>query len=143
MHTYYRGPDALVTDEHFVRRGPAGRIVTIAELGEVRPARGRPLPLRPAAWLIIALLPAVVTAGTWAVFGVAAGYSTGALAVMVTALALAVARERAARGWELQATYRGEEIRLYESTDAMAFYRVMLALQEAVEDRAVHSPAAA
>lgn len=134
MRTYYQGPDAIVTDEHFIWRSSANRLFAVEELRNVGLVRGGTADFRPIAALAVAASLAIATAAAWQAFGAAVGYSMAALAVTVTALVLASAHQRAARIWHLQATYRGVETTVYSSADVRVFNQVTRALRRSIED---------
>lgn len=134
MRTYYQGTDAIVTDEHFIWRSSANRLFVVGELHNVGLVRGGIAGFRPIATAAVAVSLAIATAAAWRAFGAEVGYSTAALAVTVTALALASAHQRAARIWHLQATYRGVETVVYSSADVRVFNQVTRALRRSIED---------
>jgi Family of unknown function (DUF6232) len=128
LRTYYRGPDAVVTDELFTWRTTPARIFVIRDIRNVGIVRGGADRRRPHA-AGGALAPA------------AAGWMPHtplwyATAVLVTAAAGGAAgyRVRRSRRWELHATYRGNEVVLYAATDARVFNQVSRALRRAMED---------
>ncbi|AGZ38694.1 DUF6232 family protein [Actinoplanes friuliensis] len=133
MRTYYRGPDALVTDEHFVWRTSSTQIFAVGELHNVGLVEGRAT-FRPIATIVVAASLITATAAVWASFGPAAGYSLAALALVITALTVATQHQRAARIWHLQASYRGLETTLYSSADARVFNQIARALRRSIED---------
>jgi hypothetical protein len=134
MRTYYRGPDALVTDDHFVWRTSSTKIYAVGELRNVGLVQGRIAASPPAAVLVTAAGLFATAAVSWTAFGVAAGYSVAALAVFITAATLAARHQRATRVWHLQATYRGIEVTLYSSSDVRMFNQVARALRRSIED---------
>ncbi|GIE98286.1 DUF6232 family protein [Paractinoplanes rishiriensis] len=131
MRTYYRGPDAIITDTHFVWQTPTVRIFAIADLADVRLVRS------------VAGGPSGVTVALgFGVFGVAvlAGLKFGVLAalpLLAAALMLAVLslRRRGAHGWEIRARYRSQEVTIYTSTDPRIFNQVTRALRRTIERR--------
>lgn len=133
MRTYYRGPDALVTDDHFVWRTSCTKTYAVDELRNVALVQGRMTASPPAAMLVTAA-GLFAAAGSWTAFGAAAGYSVAALAVFVTTATLATRHQRATRVWHLQATYRGIEVTLYSSSDVRVFNQVSRALRRSIED---------
>lgn len=134
MRTYYRGPDALVTDDHFVWRTSCTKTYAVDELRNVALVQDRMTASPPAAVLVTAAGVFAAAAGSWTAFGVAAGYSVAALAVLVTAATLATRHQRASRVWHLQATYQGIEVILYSSSDVRVFNQVSRALRRSIED---------
>jgi len=134
MRTYYRGPDALVTDEHFVWRTSSSQIYAVDGLRNVGLVQGRATAPPPAAALITAAGLFTAAAVSWTAFGSAAGYAMAALAVFSTAATLATRHQRTTRVWHLQAAYRGLEVTLYSSSDARVFNQVARALRRSIED---------
>jgi hypothetical protein len=134
MRIYYRGPDAIVTSELFVRRGsPAGRFA-IRDLRGVCIAPGEPEGVR----LSAIVIPAAATAlGAAAVVSVAGGVAVAVgilLAATGTGAACAVFQQHRVRRFELRGVYRDQEITLYASTDARVFNQVARALRRAMEN---------
>jgi hypothetical protein len=134
MRTYYRGPDALVTDEHFIWRTSSTQIYAVGELRNAGLVQGRTAASPPIAVLATAAGLFATAVVSWSAFGVVAGYSVAALAVFVTAATLAARSQRASRVWHLQATYRGLKVTLYSSSDARVFNQVARALRRSMED---------
>jgi hypothetical protein len=133
MRTYYRGPDAVVTDTHFVWQSPTVRIFAIDDLHDVRLVR-------------------IVAGGTSGVavalgFGlsvvaVVAGLRFGVLAAAPLVAALAVlflvgTRKRGGPAWEIRARYRTREVTVYTSPDPRIFNQVTRALRRTIERRGV------
>jgi len=135
MRIYYRGPDAVVTSELFVRRGsPPGRFA-IRDLRKVCIAPAGPRGVR----LGSIVLPAAAAALVAAAVVSATGGVPVALAIVVAAsgagAATAVLQQHRPRRLELRATYRSREVVLYSSTDERVFNQVSRALRRAIEDR--------
>jgi hypothetical protein len=131
MRTYYRGPDALITETHFVRQTPAVRIFAIADLDDVRLVRSVPEgPSGVAIALGFGLFSVAVLAGLK--FGVLAAMP---LLAAVFVLALAGMRRRGAHAWEIRARYRTREVTLYTSEDSQTFNQVTRALRRTIERR--------
>jgi hypothetical protein len=132
--TYYRGPDAVVTDELFLWNPPAqpSQTVVLRELRSVGLVRtgfdGRAfVPL-----LLTIAVAALVTAFT--VLEPPTAYTVEALAVIVPGGLAAVAWRTRTKRWELHATYRGAEVVLYSSADDRVFNQVTRALRRAMEN---------
>jgi hypothetical protein len=140
MRTYYRGPDAVITDTHFVWQTSSMRIFAIDDLEDVRLERtvaAGPSGAEFALWLGLFVL--AVAAGLK--FGVAAALPVVAALVVVVLIAL---RKRAGRAWEIRARYRAEEVTLYSSFDPRVFNQVTRALRRTIERRSLrHSRSAA
>ena len=131
MRTFYRGPDAVVTDTHFVRQTPTVRIFAIADLNDVRLER---IVSRGPSGLALALgfgLFAVAVI-TGLKFGIAAVVPLVVVAIVV---ALAGLRRSRARAWEIRARYRAQEVTLYTSRDPRVFNQVTRALRRTIERR--------
>jgi len=133
MRIYYRGPDAVVTSELFVRRGsPAGRFA-IRDLREVCIAPGEPEGMR----LSAIVVPAAAALVAAAVVSVAGGVTVAVgilLAATGTGAVCAVFQQHRPRRFELRGVYREQEITLYASTDARVFNQVARALRRAMEN---------
>jgi hypothetical protein len=131
MRTYYRGPDAVITDTHFVWQSPTVRIFAIDDLRDVRLVR------------VVAGGPSVVAVALG--FGLSAlavvtGLKFGALAAapLVAAVVVLVAaglRGRGGHAWEIRARYRSQEVTLYTSGDPRIFNQVTRALRRTIERR--------
>jgi hypothetical protein len=134
--TYYRGPDAVVTSEVFIWRTTPPKIFVIRELkrvGIVRRDIDRATRIpRPGAGSV------VLAVAIWPLVDTPILITTGALAVAVSAVAVAAYRHHRSRLWELHAVYRGTETVLYASTDARVFNQVSRALRRAMEDNDPH-----
>ena len=129
MRTYYRGPDAAVTDELFIWQAGATRAFVVAELhhvGRVREDGSR------LGRIVAAVVLAVVGAG-WVQLALPARWYVGTAALVV---ALVVAGwPPHVRSWTLRAGYRGDaEVTVYASADPRVFNQVSRALQRAIED---------
>ena len=134
MRIYYRGPDALITDERFVWRTAAPRIFPIRELRRVGLVRDDVPDPRSGAAMVGAAGLGTAAAVAWVSVGTTVGGALGVLAI-VTLLAAVTARQlRTVHMWRLQATYRGQLTIIYESTDERVFNQVTRALRRAVED---------
>jgi hypothetical protein len=136
MRTYYRGPDAVITDTHFVWQSSTVRIFAIDDLRDVRLVRA------------VAGGPSVAAValgfGLFAL-AVVTGLKFGALAATpllaaVVVLTVAGLRGRGRRAWEIRARYRSQEVTLYTSGDRRVFNQVTRALRRTIERRP-HRPA--
>jgi hypothetical protein len=83
MRTYYRGSDALVTDDHFVWRTSSTHIFTVGDLRNIVIVRG---PLTgsgqgPALAAGAGLL--LLAAASWMLLGPAVGYTAAAAAIVI------------------------------------------------------------
>ena len=128
--TYYRGPDAVVTDKLFVWRTTPTRGFVVRDLRNVQLIRSRD-GVGPYA-APIAAGTVVLAATLWTMFDAPAVYALGALAVVGPA-GVAIGIRMRPRRWELHATYRGARVVLYASADARIFNQVVRGLRRAVE----------
>jgi small-conductance mechanosensitive channel len=131
MRYYYRGPDAIITDTHFVWRGPTFRIFAIADLDDVRLER---TVTRAPSGAILALAFGLfaVALATGVKFGMTAAIP---LVLAVIALAVASLRPRGVHAWEIRARYRAQEVTVYTSPDPRIFNQVTRALSRRMEQR--------
>ncbi|HEY7274154.1 MAG TPA: DUF6232 family protein [Actinoplanes sp.] len=131
--TYYRGPDAVVTDQLFVWLTQPTKGYVVRDLRSVGLVRAEGSRLR-SYTLHVAGATLVLAAATWMALDSPAGYVLGAFTI-ATPSAFAVARLRMRpQRWELHATYRGTRVLLYASFDVRVFNQVVRALRRAVED---------
>ena len=132
MRTYYRGNDALVTSELFVRRTTSAKKFAIRDMRNVCIAsdadngRSKLLIAPTAGFLCLA-----ATAAAWT-FGGSYALFTLAIAVPITLGAALVSQREPAR-WELRAHYHGQPVILYTSCDERVFHQVTRALRRAIE----------
>jgi len=134
MRIYYRGPDALVTDEHFIWKTKTPRAVAVRELRNIGLARGETTHGLSATTIAVGTATIALAVTGWLLFGTGLGYGliAGALAGMT--LTLATWQKRHVRSWELRATLRGTPITLFSSLDERSFNQVTRALRRAVEE---------
>lgn len=131
MRIYYRGPDAVVTSELFIRRGKSPGTYAICDLRNVCIAPDQ-----------YDGSGAFVLAGAAAVAAVAVVYGFGGpwsilatVPIATAALGCGVVRWRhRPRRHELRADYRGSAVALYVSSDARVFNQVSRALRRAIEN---------
>jgi hypothetical protein len=131
MRTYYRGPDAVITDTHFVWQTPAVKIFAIDDLDDVRLER------------TVAGGRSAVELGLGAILltaAVSAGLTFGPIAAVIPVLALitvalAALRRRSAQAWEIRARYRTQDVTIYTSADPRIFNQVTRALRRTIERR--------
>ena len=142
MRTYYRGPDALLTDDHFIWRTSAfTRIFTVRELRDVRLVRCAPAGSRLGAMIVTAAGLVTLTVASWSLAGPVVGYTAAAAAVFIASIMVAVLGSRSACRWSLQGTYRGVRVTLYTSSDPRVFNQVKRALSRVIEDGRTTRPA--
>ena len=129
VRTYYRGPDAAVTDELFIWQSGATKAFVVAELHDVGLVRQEASRLR----RLVAALLLAVAAGAWVQLELLGKWYVG-VGALVAAVAVAGWPSHT-RSWMLTADYRGEpEVMLYSSADARVFNQVSRALRRAMED---------
>jgi hypothetical protein len=134
MRTYYRGPDAFVSDERFIWLASAPRVFAVRDLHDVVLVRGRVIDRRPDVALVGAVAVSVFAAIGWAALGPAIGAALAAAAAVTAAAAVATRQRRAVRTWQVRASCRGVTVTVYESADLRVFNQVTRALRRAVED---------
>jgi hypothetical protein len=135
MRTYYRGSDALVTDDHFVWRTSSTHIFAVSELRNIVIVRG---PLRgsgqgPALVAGAGLL--LLSAASWRFLGPAVGYTAAAAAIVISLMIVSLAGRRTARHWRLVAAHHGATVTIYSSPDDRVFHQVARALRRSMEHR--------
>jgi hypothetical protein len=131
--TYYRGPDAVVTDRLFVWHTTPAKGFVVRDLRNVGLVRSEADRLRPHT-AHVAGGALILVAATWSVFDTPAAYATGVLAVALPAAFATATRRLRPQRWEMRATYRGYEVVLYASSDVRVFNQVARALRRSVED---------
>ncbi|GID92245.1 DUF6232 family protein [Amorphoplanes digitatis] len=128
MRTYYRGPDAAVTEELFIwQSGPVRTfvLVDLRDVGRVEQEASR-------LGRVIAALLLAVAGGVWVQLALPGRWYAG-VGALIAALAILVWPPRTRR-WMLRAAYRGDEVTLYSSVDPRVFNQVTRALRRAMED---------
>ena len=139
MRTYYRGADAVVTSSVFLGGMAPAKHYAIRDLRNVRITHGDAEQLRPSVPQLVTGLLIIVLAA-WPLWRAArmsalvlAALAASTLILPMTAAAVVAWRLRPQR-WELRASYRGEEVALYATTDERVFNQVRRALRRAIED---------
>jgi len=135
--TYYRGTDAVVTDERFVWLPSPAKMFVVRDLqnvGLVRSTTGSHRYTAPAAGATL-----VLAAAAWTTLDHSLAYVLGVAAITIPCAAAAISWRVAPRRWELHATYRGHEVIIYASADERVFNQVSRALRRSME--AARSPA--
>lgn len=128
---YYRGPDALVSEDRFVWHPTSTPTVfAIPELRNVGLVQA-PARVRPYAPAFIVVTLAAAAAG-WILLPDPAIYVLVFLGLAIPGVAMAW---REPGRWELHAQYRGTAVVLYSSADPRIFNQVSRALRRAMEDR--------
>jgi len=135
MRTYYRGPDALITDEYFVWwTAGQNRVYTIHDLHHVGLVRDDGLDRRPDL-ATVAAAGMVAFAGTaWLTAGPVVGLALGFVALIAAVVAISTRQHRTEQSWQVHAGYRGVDTIIYRSPDARVFNQVTRALQRSLED---------
>ncbi|MEU7905547.1 DUF6232 family protein [Actinoplanes sp. NPDC049118] len=129
MRTYYRGPDAAVTDELFIWQTGPVRSFVLVELRNVDRVQQEASRLG----RVIAGLLLAVAGGVWVQLALPGRWFVGAGA-LVAALTIAGWPSHSRR-WMLKAAYRGDDdVTLYSSADPRVFNQVTRALRRAMED---------
>jgi hypothetical protein len=134
MRTYYRGPDALVTQERFVWQTASPRVFAVPALENVVLARCDVPAARSGTALPVALILIPLAGASWLLAGPVVGAALAFLAVLAGVAALAVRPRRTVREWQVRATYFGTHVTVYASTDQRVFNQVTRALRRARED---------
>jgi hypothetical protein len=128
VRTYYRGPDAVVTDETFTWQTRPVRtfvLVDLRDVGRVRHEASR-------IGRVVAGLLLAVAGGVWVQQALPGRWYAGVGALVA---ALTVVGWRSRSRWRLTASYRGlGEVTLYGSADPRVFNQVTRALLRAMED---------
>ncbi len=133
MRTYYRGPEAHVTDERFVWRTETPRVFVVRELRDVVVVRRTRSDRGPDVAMMIAAFLATLAVMGWLLAGVVVGAAAGVVAITVAVGAATTRRHRPAHFWQLRATYLGTEVVVFEATDEQMFNQVKRALRRSLE----------
>jgi len=129
VRTYYRGPDAAVTDELFIWVTGTTKAFAVADLRQVSLEREH----RSRLGRIVAGVLLAVAGASWVQLDLPARWYVG-IGALVVALAVAGWPPHT-RLWALRAAYRGaEQVTLYTSADPRVFHQVSRALRRAMED---------
>jgi len=132
MRTYYEGPDALITENHFVWRTDPVRAYVIGDLREVRLVQRGMGGSRTVLVTAAAAAVALIVAPGWLLIDTTVGRLV-VLGAAGAAVTLATVTRRSMHQWELRATYQGREVVVYSSVEARTFNQVVRALRRAVE----------
>jgi hypothetical protein len=130
--TYYRGPDAVVTDRFFVWHTTPTKSFVVRDLRNVGFVRSETDQFRP--YTAYSAVGALILAVTMWTMVKSPAYALGILTVAIPSLFAVVSMRTRPRRWELRATYRGARVVLYASSDVRVFNQVTRALRRAVED---------
>jgi hypothetical protein len=132
MRVYYDGPDALVTETHFVWRSNPPRTFAVAELRSVRLTRRHVGLSGLGLVLACAGVAALIMVPGWLLLDATAGRLT-LIGVALVAVTLVTIWRRTVRRWELRAGYHNREAILYSTPDLTRFNQVTRALRRSIE----------
>jgi len=132
LRTYYDGPDALVTENHFIWRTDPLRAFIISDLRDVRLVQRDVGSPRMIIALAVMAAAALIVAPGWLLLHTMVGrlVLVGAAAAAVT---LATLGRRSVHQWELRAAYQSREVVLYTTLEIRTFNQVTRALRRAIE----------
>ncbi len=133
MRTYYRGPDAHVTDERFVWRTETPRVFVVRDLHDVVVVRRIRSDRGPDVAMVVSAVLATLAVMSWLLVGVIVGAVAVILAVTVASVAVATRRHRPTHYWQLRATYLGAEVVVFEAVEERVFNQVKRALRRSLE----------
>jgi hypothetical protein len=132
MTMYYRGRLALITDEVFEVNFPYRHRYALRELQDIYVVRGgRDLLALGATGLVFVLLVGVGLATP--LLRTPQQWLTALVAVMLPAIVGGACGRLRRPRYELRATYRGDSIQLFSTSDAQVFGQVKRALIRAME----------
>jgi hypothetical protein len=134
MRTYYRGSDALVTDDYFVWRTSSTQIFAVPDLRNIVIVRGPLNASSPGPALATGAGLFLLAVAGWISLGPAVGYTAAAAAVVITLTVLSLSGRRTARMWHLLASYHGGMVTIYSSSDERVFNQVTRALRRSTEN---------
>jgi hypothetical protein len=132
MRTYYDGPDALITENHFIWRTDPVRAFIIGDLRDVRLVQRDVGSPRVIIVLAAMAAAAMIVAPGWLLVHTMVGrlVLVGAAAAAVS---LATLGRRSVHQWELRAAYQSREVVLYTTLESRTFNQVTRALRRSVE----------
>ena len=132
MVTYYRGRAVLVTHEVFETRWPTQMRFRVANLHDVHVARGSTARMAHRSFGATGALLFVVMAG-WPLLHPPTAFLVVVLLLAACGLVGGACYRRSQPQWELRATYNGDGVKLYSTTDLQTFGQVRRALVRALE----------
>ncbi|MEV4345983.1 DUF6232 family protein [Actinoplanes sp. NPDC049596] len=132
--TYYRGPDAVVTDELFIWRTTPVKSFAVRDLRNVGQVRAIAEPASSVKVSVAAAVTVGVIGAGWTVLEPPHAYAIGLMAVTVPVACAVPSMFRRSRAWELYATVRGTEVMLYSCGEERQFNQVKRALRRSMED---------
>lgn len=134
MRTYYRGSDALVTDDHFVWRTSSSHIFTVGDLRNIVIVEGPSNSSSQGPALVAGAGLLLLAAASWVILGPAVGYTAAAAAIVISLMIMSLTGRRTARNWHLVAAYHGATVTIYSSPDVRVFNQVTRALRRSTEN---------
>jgi hypothetical protein len=132
LRTYYDGPDALVTENHFIWRTDPLRAFIIGDLRDVRLVQRDVGSPRTITALAAVAAAALIVAPGWLFIHTMGGRLVLAAAA-AAAVILATLGRRSVHQWELRAAYQSREVVLYTTLEIRTFNQVTRALRRAIE----------
>jgi hypothetical protein len=132
MRTFYDGPDALVTENHFIWRTDPQRGFIIGDLRDVRLVQRDVGSPRVIIALAAVAAAALIVAPGWLLLDTMVGRLV-LLGAAVAAVSLATVGRRSVHQWELRAVYQSREVVLYSTLEIRTFNQVTRALRRSVE----------
>ena len=132
MRTYYDGPDALVTENHFIWRTDPLRAFIIGDLRDVRLVQRDVGSPRMIIGLAAVAAAALIVAPGWLLLHTMGGRLV-LVGAAVAAVTLATLGRRSVHQWELRAAYQSREVVLYTTLEIRTFNQVTRALRRAIE----------
>jgi hypothetical protein len=135
MRTYYRGSDALVTDDYFVWRTSSSHIFAVGDLRNIVIVRGPLTSSGQGPALVAGAGLFLRAAASWMLLGPAVGYTAAAAAIVLSLMILSLTGRRTARLWHLVGAYHGQTVTIYSSTDVRVFNQVTRALRRSTENK--------
>lgn len=132
MRTYYDGPDALVTENHFIWRTDPVRAFIIGDLRDVRLVQREVGSPRVIIALAAVAAAALIVAPGWLLVHTMAGRLV-LIGAAVAAVSLATLGRRSVHQWELRAAYQSREVVIYTALEIRTFNQVTRALRRSVE----------
>jgi hypothetical protein len=132
MRTYYDGPDALVTENHFIWRTDPVRAFVVSDLRDVRLVQRDVGSPRVIVALAAVAAAALIVAPGWLLIHTMIGRLV-VLGAALAAVGLATLGRRSVHQWELRAAYQAREVVLYTTLEIRTFNQVTRALRRAVE----------
>ncbi len=135
MRTYYRGSDALVTDDHFVWRTSSSHIFTVGDLRNIVIVRGSLHSSGHGPALVAGAGLLLLAAASWVIMGPAVGYTAAAAAIVISLMIMSLTGRRTTRQSHLVAAYHGATVTIYSSPDDRVFNQVARALRRSKENK--------